>query len=198
MIPHFCPHCSFANQENVMWCLQCKKIIPITADNFFITLNLPQQFELDVQQLENNFFAQLRQTHPDKFINQEKSAIEIALQNSFIINQAYKQLKSPYARLEHLLKIAGFDIDQQVEITDLAFLEETFVWRESLAEAKTVVELSNLIAEIKKVEEEEFNKAARLIAEKLYSQALQVYIKLKFLKRFLAEAQLREDDYEAL
>ena len=58
-----------------MWCLQCKKIIPITANNFFITLNLPQQFELDLQRLESNFFAQLRQTHPDKFINQEKSAI---------------------------------------------------------------------------------------------------------------------------
>jgi molecular chaperone HscB len=198
MIPHVCPHCSFANQENAMWCSQCKKIIPITANNFFITLNLPQQFELDLQRLESNFFAQLRQTHPDKFINQEKSAIEIALQNSFIINQAYKQLKSPYSRLEHLLSIAGFDIDQQVEITDLVFLEETFVWRESLAEAKTPGELFKLIVAIQKVEEEEFNKAARLIAEKLYSEALQVYIKLKFLKRFLAEAQLREDDYEAI
>ena len=181
-----------------MWCSQCKKIIPITANNFFITLNLPQQFELDLQRLESNFFAQLRQTHPDKFINQEKSAIEIALQNSFIINQAYKQLKSPYSRLEHLLSIAGFDIDQQVEITDLVFLEETFVWRESLAEAKTPGELFKLIVAIQKVEEEEFNKAARLIAEKLYSEALQVYIQLKFLKRFLAEAQLREDDYEAI
>ena len=79
-----------------------------------------------------------------------------------------------------------------------AFLEETFIWRENLADAKTSVEILNIISAIQKVEEEEFNKAARLIAEKLYSQAMQLYIKLKFLKRFLAEAKLREDDYEAL
>lgn len=193
-----CPHCNFANPENAMWCLQCKKIIPITTNNFFIALELAPQFDIDLQQLKNNFFARLKQTHPDQFINQGTSINEIALQNSFMINQAYKQLKSPYLRLEHLLKIAGLDIDQQVEITDFNFLEEAFVWRERLAEAKTLPELLNLIAEIKKVEEEEFKKAAQLIAEKLYSQAMQVYIKLKFLKRFLAEAQLREDEYEAL
>ena len=198
MSANVCLHCSFANQENVMRCSQCKKIIPINTDNFFITLNLPPQFDIDLKKLENTFFAQLKQMHPDQFINQEKSVNEIALQNSFIINQAYKQLKSPYLRLEHLLRIAGYDIDQQIEITDLAFLEETFIWRENLADAKTSVEILNIISAIQKVEEEEFNKAARLIAEKLYSQAMQVYIKLKFLKRFLAEAKLREDDYEAL
>jgi molecular chaperone HscB len=79
---------------------------PRLAD-FFSFLGLPRKLRIDMADLEQRYRALSRQFHPDYFYNAPPAERRGALEKSSYLNDAYRTLKNPIARIEYLLKLEG-------------------------------------------------------------------------------------------
>ena len=71
----------------------------------FAVLGLPRSFALDLPALERSYLQKSRELHPDhqRHLGEERQA-EL-LRRSAELNNAYKALKDPFDRAEHLVEI---------------------------------------------------------------------------------------------
>ena len=89
--------------------------------------------------LEQRYRALSRQFHPDYFYNAPPAERRAALEKSSYLNDAYRTLKSPIARIEYLLKVEG--VESSAGATRQAgppqsLLEEVFALNEELDEVR--------------------------------------------------------------
>jgi molecular chaperone HscB len=80
---------------------------PTARTDFFSFLGLPRKLRIDAADLERRYRALSRQFHPDYFYNAAPSERRAALEKSSYLNDAYRTLKNPIARVEYLLKLEG-------------------------------------------------------------------------------------------
>ncbi len=83
------------------------------SDNFFTLLNVPQEYEIDIQQLEANYIKLQQIFHPDKQVNKTRMEQVIALEYASKINKAYNILRDDQKRAEYLLSLVGVIINQE-------------------------------------------------------------------------------------
>lgn len=128
---HFCPNCS--------------RILALGRHgDFFSFLGLPRQLNVDVQELERNFRELSRKFHPDYYYNASPQERLASLERSSYLNDAYRALKNPATRIEHLLAIEGLpSVNAQGASTGHAankvppaLLEEVFALNEELDEIR--------------------------------------------------------------
>jgi molecular chaperone HscB len=107
--------------------------------DFFSFLGLPRKLRIDMPDLEQRYRALSRQFHPDYFYNAPPAERRAALEKSSYLNDAYRTLKSPVARIEYLLKLeglaAGGPQDPSRHVPP-ALLEEVFALNEELDEVR--------------------------------------------------------------
>ena len=107
--------------------------------DFFSFLGLPRKLRIDMSDLEQRYRALSRQFHPDYFYNAPPAERRAALEKSSYLNDAYRTLKSPIARIEYLLKLEGFeqstDSNRQAGPPQ-SLLEEVFALNEELDEIR--------------------------------------------------------------
>ncbi|MBA8666887.1 Fe-S protein assembly co-chaperone HscB [Holosporaceae bacterium 'Namur'] len=179
-----CPHCSHSTiHEN--FCSNCNKVIPIRALSYFDVFQLSENYNIDIKQLDIKLFELQKCFHPDKFINKSLREQNISLNNSALINQAYKVLKTPLLRAEYLLKLKGFDIDKE-EVPQYLLLE-SMEWRESLEASENESSIRQLLEEVSYKENNAYKLLTEYFIKELYNQALSIYIELKFYTRFKLE-----------
>ena len=80
-----------------------------------------------------------RQFHPDYFCNATPAERRASLERSSYLNDAYRTLKQPAARIEYLLKLEGLAPDSPAEASRKvppALLEEVFALNEELDEIR--------------------------------------------------------------
>jgi molecular chaperone HscB len=118
------------------FCPQCKKILPLgRQSDYFAFLGLPRKLNLEASDLEQKFRALSRQFHPDYFYNAPPAERRASLERSSYLNDAYRTLKQPGARVEHLLAIEGYaqgGSGQASKEVPPALLEEVFALNEEL------------------------------------------------------------------
>jgi len=102
--------------------------------NFFSFLGLPRKLNLDVADLEQRYRALSRQFHPDYFYNAPPAERRASLENTSYLNDAYRTLKNPVARIEYLLKLEGMTTTGTAAPASL--LEEVFTLNEELDEIR--------------------------------------------------------------
>jgi len=73
--------------------------------DFFSFLGLPRKLKIDAPDLEQRYRALSRQFHPDYFYNAPAAERRASLERSSYLNDAYRALKNPVARIEYLLKL---------------------------------------------------------------------------------------------
>lgn len=112
-----------------------KKAGAAVAADYYALLGLEQSYTVDKGELERNYLERSAAVHPDRFVNAPANERVSALQQSMLINDAYKAVKSPEARAEYLLHRHGVAIGDN-ERLDPTFLMEVLELREELAEAK--------------------------------------------------------------
>jgi molecular chaperone HscB len=110
-----------------------------TRTDFFSFLGLPRKLRIDLADLEQRYRALSRQFHPDYFYNAPPAERRTALEKSSYLNDAYRTLKTPIARIEYLLKVEGFE--QSAGASRQAgppqrLLEEVFALNEELDEVR--------------------------------------------------------------
>ncbi len=89
--------------------------------------------------LEQRYRALSRQFHPDYFYNAPAAERRASLERSSYLNDAYRTLKNPVARLEYLLKLEGAaaqGTEQASKQVPAGLLEEVFALNEELDEIR--------------------------------------------------------------
>jgi molecular chaperone HscB len=132
---------------DVHFCPQCTKILSLHRHgDYFSFLGVPRKLNLDADDLERRFRSLSRQFHPDYFYNASTAERRASLERSSYLNDAYRTLRNPIARIEYLLEREGFGTagvsggggrDQQAPAS---LLEEVFALNEELDEIRTMRE----------------------------------------------------------
>ncbi len=79
--------------------------------DYFEVFGLPRLLGIDRVVLEQAFHELSRQHHPDYFIAASPPERHHAVRMTALLNDAYRTLRHPVRRIEHLLKIEGFKPD---------------------------------------------------------------------------------------
>jgi molecular chaperone HscB len=103
----------------------------------FSLFGLPRKLWIDMSTLEQKFLQLSWKLHPDNFVNASAEEQELSLKRSSELNDAYRALRDPVARVEYLLEIEGTRKEgEQKQQAPPELLEEVFELNESLDELR--------------------------------------------------------------
>lgn len=97
------------------FCESCGKVQPPAPSNYFAFFGLPLKLNLDVAALEKDFYALSRKLHPDlnAGTGSNEKEQEWSLEQSSMLNDAYRTLKDPIKRTQYLLRLEGVELEEQ-------------------------------------------------------------------------------------
>jgi molecular chaperone HscB len=188
-------------------CPKCGKVQPpppagSIIDNFAI-LGLPQTFEIDLALLEERFRALSRRLHPDKFARAEAKERRFSLEQTTLLNNAYRTLKDPLKRAQSLLRLHGIDASGEPgpnkEQVPMEFLEEAMEDRERLVEARvanSAAEVQKIGDDVRKKRDGALTEIAAALHEQAWQKAAPIVSRLRYYARFLDEVEERERGFE--
>ena len=91
--------------------------------NYFELFDLETSFFIDEIALKEAYRKEISRFHPDQYATKSESEKLQALQNTSLLNSAFKALKSSLNRAEYLLKLQGVDpFDEKDTVMDEHFL----------------------------------------------------------------------------
>jgi molecular chaperone HscB len=76
----------------------------MTTD-YFSVFGLPRRLQVDERELQRRFYELSREHHPDFHQGADAETQEATLQRSALVNRAYRALRDPLSRLEHVLAL---------------------------------------------------------------------------------------------
>src|ERR1700734_3070645 len=104
---------SCGTMRAVQFCESCGKVQPPAPVDYFTFFGLPRKLTLDVSALEKDFYELSRKLHPDLNARAGSQEQEWSLQQSSLLNDAYRTLKDPIKRTQYLLKLEGVELEEQ-------------------------------------------------------------------------------------
>src|ERR1043166_435814 len=135
-----CRSCGAGAPVDEHFCPQCSRILALGRHgDFFSFLGLPPKLGVDADDLERRFRDLSRKFHPDYFYNASPTERLASLERSSYLNDAFRTLKNPVTRIEHLLSIEGLPPAKSEDGTAKvppALLEEVFALNEELDEIR--------------------------------------------------------------
>jgi molecular chaperone HscB len=117
--------------------------------DYFTFLGLPRRLKVDMSLLEQRFRELSRQYHPDYFYNASQKERLESLERSSHLNDAYRTLRNPAARIEYLLRIEGLPLTSPsagpehrggAPTVPASLLQEVFSLNEELDEVRELRE----------------------------------------------------------
>ena len=81
--------------------------------DYFTFFGLPRKLNIEVTALEKDFHDLSRKLHPDLNARAGGQEQEWSLQQSSLLNDAYRTLKDPVKRTQYLLKLEGVELEEQ-------------------------------------------------------------------------------------
>jgi molecular chaperone HscB len=105
--------------------------------DYFSVFGLPRKLWIEMSALEQKFLQLSWKLHPDNFVNATEDERELSLKRSSELNDAYRTLRDPVARVEYLLAIEGERKEgEKKQQAPPELLEEVFELNESLDELR--------------------------------------------------------------
>lgn len=160
---------------------------------YFDLFQLPRQFELDENELEQRYHQLATQFHPDKFVTQSAFEQKQAMMMAATINTAYRTLKAPLDRAAYLLQQQGIDADAPEHTHfDAEFLMQQMQWREAIAEAGTehnMEALNQLVTEISHARSELYRQLSQTLAASELNKAAEYVRQGRFLHKLQQELE---------
>src|SRR5277367_1484819 len=94
------------------FCEQCGKVqAPSENVDYFAVFGLSRKLNVDLPALERSFYRLSRKLHPDLYAQASPQEQQWSLDQTSLLNDAYRTLKNPIARTEYLLKLEGFVLE---------------------------------------------------------------------------------------
>jgi molecular chaperone HscB len=104
---------SCGTMRAVHFCNACGKVQPPVPVDYFTFFGLPRKLNLETAPLEREFYELSRKLHPDLCARADKREQEWSLEQSSLLNDAYRTLKDPIKRTEYLLRLEGVELEEQ-------------------------------------------------------------------------------------
>ena len=95
------------------FCTACGRVQPPVPVDYFTFFGLARKLNVDVVHLEREFYELSRKLHPDLYIRADKREQEWSLEQSSLLNDAYRTLKDPIKRTQYLLRLEGVELEEQ-------------------------------------------------------------------------------------
>ena len=142
---------SCGDMRAAAFCTSCGRVQPPAPTDFFSFFGLPRKLNVEPSALEKAFYQMSRKLHPDVYATASGREQEWSLQQSSLLNDAYRTLKDPIARTEYLLKLEGVEFEgqskaateqaretgtQKKQVVPPEMLEEVFELNMQLEEAR--------------------------------------------------------------
>jgi molecular chaperone HscB len=116
--------------------MSAPSIVREKGDHFSL-FGLPRKLWIEMSALEKKFLELSWKLHPDKFVNASPAEQELSLKGSSELNDAYRVLRDPVARVEYLLEIENMRKEgEHKQQAPPELLEEVFELNESLDELR--------------------------------------------------------------
>jgi len=107
-----CWSCGSAVPAGKPWCDACGRIqAPSQGVDYFTVFGLPRKLRIDITALERTFHRMSRKLHPDLNAQGSPEERQWSLDQTSLLNDAYRTLKDPIARTEYLLRLEGVEIE---------------------------------------------------------------------------------------
>lgn len=154
--------------------------------NFFEIFSLPQNFSLDLDALEKKYLQFQQEFHPD-------NASSADLEQSILVNDAYKILSNPISRASYILRLNGIDIenDSHAPKPDMATLAEILELQEKVAEIAPD-EIENLRKELNSNIKSLLLEVAQSLEGKDFKTAAQILIRVKYFDKTLRDLKAKK------
>jgi molecular chaperone HscB len=108
---HSCWSCG--SMRAAHFCESCGKVQPPAPVDYFSFFGLPLKLNIDVAALERGFYELSRRLHPDLNARAGSQEQQWSLEQSSLLNDAYRTLKDPIKRTEYLLHLEGVVLEEQ-------------------------------------------------------------------------------------
>lgn len=120
------------------FCSTCGKLLQLPKQvDYFELFEMPRKLWIEMAGLDKKFLELSWKLHPDKFVNASAEEQELSLRRSSELNDAYRVLREPVARVEYLLELEGTRKEgEQKQQAPPELLEEVFELNESLDELR--------------------------------------------------------------
>jgi molecular chaperone HscB len=189
-----CWHCGGEKSPLDAICPSCGKVQPpppagTQADKFAL-LGVEPGFD-EPAGLDEKFRALSRKLHPDRFVRATSQERRFSLDQTTLLNDAYKTLKDPVRRAMHLLELRG--VSGEVKMS-AEFLEETLDDREKLLEAKEAGSPLEALAQgVREKRDRTLAEVRQLVTGGAdLSKAAELLARMKYYARYLDEVEGRE------
>lgn len=138
--------------------------------DYFSIFGLPRKLWIEMGALEQKFLQLSWKLHPDNFMNASEERRDLSLKRSSELNDAYRVLRDPVARVEYLLALEGERREgEKKQQAPPELLEEVFELNESLDELREAKsaggDLAALKARLKSAEKNFGGKLAEVDGE---------------------------------
>ena len=137
-----CRSCGAGAPLDEHFCPQCSRILALGRHgDYFTFFGLPRKLVIASDELERRFRELSRKFHPDYYYNAPPAERLASLERSSYLNDAYRALRAPATRIEHLLAIEGLpptksEGESGAAKVPPALLEEVFALNEELDEIR--------------------------------------------------------------
>ena len=156
------------------------------TSNHFELFGLPPAFSLDLSRLDAAYRDIQSEVHPDRYAHSGDAERRASMQMTTRVNEAYRALKSPVRRAQHLLELNGVDVAFETNTAmPREFLVEQMELREQLEEARSGSELDAIARELaadKRALETQIEET--IDGRHDYAAAKDLVRRLMFLERF--------------
>ena len=177
-----CRNCGAGAPVDEHFCPQCSRILALGRHgDYFTFFGLPRKLTIAQDELERRFRELSRKFHPDYYYNASPTERLASLERSSYLNDAYRALRTPATRIEHLLAIEGLPSSKSEEGTAKVpptLLEEVFALNEELDEIR---------------EQRESGADAAALARRLQAARLPIDAKREEHERQIEELSARWD-----
>jgi molecular chaperone HscB len=188
-----CWSCGGEVAANDALCPSCAKVQPPAPASAgldkFALLGLEPSFD-EPQGLDDQFRALSRKLHPDRFARATPRERRYSLEQTTLLNDAYKTVKDPVRRAEHLLALRGIKVEPKMSPE---FLEQTLEDRERLLEAKmSGAPLDPLAKGVREQRDRTLSQVRELVENGGdLAQAAELLARMRYYARYLDEVEGR-------
>ena len=152
--------------------------------NYFQLFELEPSFVIDFDVLEKKYFKLQKKFHPDKYVNATDYEKRLSLQITSYVNEAYETLINDYLKSMYLLKIVGYEIDDQNNtISDPIFLMNQIELREeseNIASKRNTDDIKRFTLKIDNLKKECLSDFEKYYNEKNFDDASKKVKEMKF------------------
>src|ERR1700733_15323799 len=95
------------------FCESCGKVQPPVPVDYFSFFGLAPKLDLDLKALEKSFYELSRKLHPDLNARAGSQEQEWSLEQSALLNDAYRTLRDRIKRTHDLRRVDGVELEEQ-------------------------------------------------------------------------------------